>query len=217
MHVNYWGMEQPPPFRLKRLAARLFTASLTLSAAVAILAVLFGEFRETELKILGTTLTLAVASLCALPCAARLDDARPSLLSRAGVAAAVLAAGLQIAGIWQWDTLESEAFWKSVGTAWTLSVALAHAAFLDRPRLPERFRWTAALARASTAALAGLVILAVWTEWDEEVAFRLMGALSILATAMTIAVPVLGRMAAEPSPVGRCPTCGQTLPEKEEK
>lgn len=196
--------------RIRKTVVRGLVASLAASAAVGILAVLFGEFRETELKILGTTLTLAGASLCALPCAARM-----------GLAVPVATALAQIAGIWEWKLFDTEPFWKGIGTGWTLSVALAHAAFLGQIRLADRFRRVGTAARITTVLLSGLVILAIWAEWDDDLAFRLIGALSILATALTIVVPVLARMApppvASPSPAGpaslaRCPACGTDVP-----
>ncbi len=204
--------------RARKAVVMGLVASLAASAMVGILAVLFGEFRETELKILGTTLTLAGASLCALPCATRPGGTAPSPLARLGLAVPVATALAQIAGIWGWKLLDTEPLWKGVGTGWTLSVALAHAAFLGQARLADRFRRVGAAARGTTVTLALLLVLGIWTDsWDDDLVLRLVGALSILATVLTIVVPVLARMApppaASPSPAGlashaRCPACG---------
>ena len=84
----------------RRILLSAVVAVLTLTALLAIAILLFGSFGETEGRILGTTLLLAVFGLLALPSVILLDQRRLPGLAVPGVVLAAASFGLATAGMW---------------------------------------------------------------------------------------------------------------------
>ena len=53
---------------IKKVLLKLFVGFLILTAIIAIISVLSGEFGELQGKILATTLTISMASICSMSC-----------------------------------------------------------------------------------------------------------------------------------------------------
>ena len=83
--------------------------------------------------------------------------------------------------------------------------------------LAPRFRWALVSAYLLALLLALSVIVLMWAESEEELAWRGVGVLSVLLSAATIAVPVFHRMSrlegaeARPGAARFCPACGRAL------
>jgi hypothetical protein len=172
----------------------LLTVSVSLSAA-ALLAMgilLFGDFGETEGRILGTTAFIAGYGLLALPAGILFDQRRHQALAALVVGLASSGLVLALAGIWTTDAPEALA--KAMVTvtvaavAGTQTAALAARAGPHDPRLVRRlFRFSVALALL----LASLVAAAIWLEVGNQVFLRIVGALAVLDVLMVVLQPVL--------------------------
>ena len=58
---------------IRKLALKIFIGFLGLTAVIAIISVLAGQFGELQWKILGTTFTISAASICSMSCAAFIE------------------------------------------------------------------------------------------------------------------------------------------------
>lgn len=182
---------------MRRLLVRAVAGVLVATAALAIAVLLFGDFGETEGKVLATTGLLAVFGLVALPAAVLFDQGRLAALAVANVVVAAAALVLSIVGIWAEPA--SDAFGRTLGSAWIVAVALTQTAALASQR-----RWTAATRRLFAASVvlasvaAAFALGLVWTDsagWPA----RILGAV-VVADALAVALqPLLARSAA-PAP-----------------
>jgi hypothetical protein len=76
----------------RRLFLYILIASVVLSALIGIAVLLFGDFGEVEIRVLFTTLTITVTSVCGLACGAFLESGRGRVLPAAGIGLAVVSA-----------------------------------------------------------------------------------------------------------------------------
>ncbi|MHC4931506.1 MAG: hypothetical protein ACYTGV_04875, partial [Planctomycetota bacterium] len=109
---------------MKRLALRLLIVSVGISAILGIYALLVGDFGELEVRILLTSLSVSGASILSMACGVAWERDRLGFLPRAGVLLAVASCALTVVGIWA--EINEEEFWKCVGSATIVAVALAH-------------------------------------------------------------------------------------------
>jgi len=107
----------------RRLLLSTVAGVLTLTALLAIAILLFGSFGETEGRILGTTIFLALFGLISLPGAILLDQKRHRRLAALLFALSVAGFALATAGIWIGDP--PEAFGKLTVTVIAFGLAAA--------------------------------------------------------------------------------------------
>jgi MFS family permease len=176
----------------RRLLLSAVASVLTLTALLAIGILLFGRFGETEGRILGTTIFLALFGLLSLPAAILLDQGRlPGL--------AVLISGLSVAGfalatagVWIGDP--PEAFGKLTATVIAFGLAAAQTGALAARRREDDTRLLPLLFAGSTAlafVLAALGSTAMWAEIDSELFLRAFGAAVVLDVLLVALQPVL--------------------------
>ena len=178
----------------RRLLLLGVAALLSLSALLAIGILLVGRFGDTERRILGTTMLLAGYGVVALPGVVLLDQGRRRLLALATVALTAVGAGLALSFVWAFDDVE--AVGKSVGTATVLAVAAAQAAALAarrQDRDPGLVRSLYATSCGTAALAAAAVTALIWTEPDDVLYARLLGALVVLDLLLVALQPVLAR------------------------
>lgn len=200
----------------RRTTLRAFLVAIAVSALMGILALLTGDFSELEVKVLVSSLTISAGTLCAL-CAAAVREARGHHpLAVPTVWAATLGTVTTLVGLW--GEVDGEAYWKLAATFAVGAAVGSHGCLVGMARLAEPHRWVARAAFGAAAVLGGLLLVMLWGEVDGEGLFRLMGALAVAATGLTLAIPVLHRMdaleggAAPPAPRGlHCPGCGAPL------
>lgn len=204
-----------PEIGAKRTALRVFVASILASALLGIWALLAGDFGDLQAKVLFSSLSVSAASLLAMGGAARLE-ARPGWFPAApAIVLAVLGLVLVLLGLWTEAT--DDTFWKTTATVCFFATAHAHASLLQLARLSRRHVWVG----ASTVALSFvLAVHGTWMMWNVpvgETAIRVLGVLSILVAAGTLATPVfdrLGRGEVEDADTSEggvamlCPNCG---------
>jgi hypothetical protein len=178
----------------KRLVLLLVAGLLTLAAALAIGILLFGDFGETEGRILATTALLAAYALLALPAALLADRRLLPALDAAVVALAVAGASVTIAAVWLDEPPDT--IGKAIGTvdAWLVAGVQVAALSLRRREHDSRLvRRLFAVSSALVVVLAALLTVVVWAEVDSERFGRGFGALVVLNVLLVVLQPVLAR------------------------
>ncbi len=183
----------PDNLPLKKLLLRTLIGALVISALIGIYAFLFGEFNETEVKILLTTLSVSYFSVTSLACAAALEKGKQRFLSIPGLLLGVVGFVMFLLGIWA-EWFDSEGYAKSMIVVGIFSFSLAQACLLSLPELAAKFRWVYYGAIGSIFALALLISGMVIFEADDEWLFRIAGVLGILDGCATVTIPVLYKL-----------------------
>jgi hypothetical protein len=181
----------------KRLVLLAVVASLCATAAVAIGTLLFGDFGETEGKILLTTAAISFYSLLALPGGILLDQRRLRALAAAAIALAV--ASFVLAMTLLWSELDSDGGGKLLLTLTAFAVAATQiAASASRTRAGDAAPVRRLFFGASALVLvvASMVAVLIWAEVDSETYVRVLGALVVANVLLVVLQPVLRRVAA---------------------
>jgi len=173
-----------------KTALRAFLGFLALTALVAILSVLGGEFDKIDGKIIITSLTLSLASICAMSCAAFISRNHRTRVDLAGIGAAIISAMLTIAGIW-WE-ISSDTYWHTTLTFGVSTFACAHSFLLILPDLGRSVnRWFRPAALVFVVVLALQVIVAAWNDIGASEYYRVMAAVAIIVALETASLPIL--------------------------
>lgn len=170
---------------MRRLVLYGVVASLSATALLAIGILLFGDFGETEGRILSTTALLAGYGLLALPAGFLVDRGRLPALAAAVAALAALGFVLALAVVWSDGA--SEPLVKALVTVTSFAVAATQTAALSgrRHRL-------FAVSTALVFVLAVLVTAAAWGEIGSSGYYRALGALAVLDVLAVVLQPILG-------------------------
>ena len=166
--------------------------SLSAGALLAIGILLFGDFGETEGRILTTTALIAAYALLTLPAAILVDQGR--LLALATLVLLLAGGGLLLALVAVWGGGDSEALGRTMGTVTVLAIAATQTAALAARAGPRDPRAVRRLFRASVVlavVLAGLVTAAIWAEVGDERYLRVVGALVVLDVLLVALQPIL--------------------------
>lgn len=203
---------------LKRTILRSFIGSIVLSALLGIWALLAGGASQLELKVLLSSLSVSAASLCAMGGAALLESRGERATSVPAIGFSCVGLALLLFAIWA--EADQDDFLRLIVTTWILAVAASHLSLLRFARLAPRYRWLWPVTWILVAVLAAYGILLLWEEPNGEAFFRILGVLSILVAAVTLATPVLHRLgredltpaSASPESVAMlCPSCGAKM------
>lgn len=180
---------------LKRLFLYLLIASVSLSALIGIVVILFGNFGDLETKILLTTMTVTVTSILGLACGAYYETGRGRLVPSIGIACAIVSAVLWIILIWN-GTIHEDLFVKGLMSVTLFAASCSHISLLSLARLEKRFMWARYATHATVWSLTALLLFLIWsTRWhDEEMVGRVIGVLSILIGALTVITPVFHKL-----------------------
>lgn len=204
----------------------VFLAAIGTCGALGAIALLFGQGSDFLERILASTAAVAAASILALAAAVPTEARRWPPIGPVGLALTAITLGLLLFIIWaDFRWYDHKWLMKLLIVLCALSVAIPHAGLLAMARLHRGYEWARRMTLVALAALVGLLISVVVFEIPEsDVWGRLMGALAILATCGTIAVPILHRMSrirdrAAVEHIGLsvslvCPRCGtsQAMP-----
>ncbi len=171
----------------------------SLAAIVGIIALLSGDFGETQGRIVLTTLLLGATSITAL-CHLAIADRAMRMVGFVGLAASTVTLATGLVLIWRdWDSLGFEEWLKVFATAGVIAVSFAHANLLlllaGRRRAVIRIGLMVTLVMIAIVAI--MIILPIVSEGDipgfenEEWYWRLFGVVGILDVLGTVVVPVL--------------------------
>jgi hypothetical protein len=166
---------------------------VTVTAVLAMAILLFGEFGQTEGRILATTALLALFGLLELPAGILLDQERQQGLAVGDVLLA--AAGFALAAAAVWSGGSSDTLGKLTATVVAFAVAAAQTGALaarlsgaDPPAIRRLFAASTTLA----AVLASALAVAAWAEIDSELLARIFAAAVVLDVLLVALQPVLG-------------------------
>lgn len=188
---------------------RIFLYSLVLSVIVSALlgigALLSGTFGEFQLKVLFTTLTVAVGSVMGLACGAGLEREAGHLLARCGIWLVLLAGVMMLTGLWTPLDYNND-YWKATASVAVWAGAVAHLALISRARLAPRFGWYLLSAYLLIPLLAIQVTIGIITQAELELLGRVVGVTAILVAANTILIEIFHRLSSgETATRGRPP------------
>lgn len=182
------------PVSGKQLVLLAVAGLLSVSGVIAIGILLFGDFGETEGRVLATTGVLAAYGVLALPGAMLVDRGRVRAL--AGVVLALAAAGSSLAISAIWTSGPSDAHGNAVITVTAFLVASTQTSALVL-RHPERDRKLVrslfVLSSALAFGVAAMLTLMVWAEFDSEPYGRVLGALLVFDLVAVALQPTLSR------------------------
>ena len=179
------------PRSARRFVLTAVAISLSATALIAIGVLLFGEFGQTEGRILGTTIMLAAYGLVALPAGFLLDQSRHRPLAAAIVALSSTGLALGLVSIWGG---ESETLGKSIVTVTVFALAASQTGALAARRQktdPPFVRTIFAISCGLALLLTVLATAAVWAELNSQLYFRIVGALVVLDVLLVALQPLL--------------------------
>ncbi|UTT61954.1 hypothetical protein [Microcella humidisoli] len=173
--------------------------SFSLAAIVGIIALLSGDFGETQGRIILMTLLLGATSITAL-CHLAIADRAMRIVGFVGLAASAITLITGLVLIWRdWNSPGFDEWFKAFATAGILAVSFAHAnlLLLLAGRRRAVIRYGLMLTLVMIAAVAIMFILPILSNGDipgpgnEEWYTRLFGVVGILDVLGTVVVPVL--------------------------
>ena len=169
------------------------------AALVGIVALLGGDFGETQGKILLTTVLFGAFSITAL-CHLAIADRAMRIVGVSGLLASGVALVTGLVLVWRdWEDAGLEVWFRVFGAAAVLAVSFAHAnlLLLLAGRRRAAIRWGLAATLATIAVVAVMLILPIVTGGDipgedaGDVYWRVLGVIAILDVLGTVVVPVL--------------------------
>jgi hypothetical protein len=181
---------------LRRLLLVATIAALSLTALIAIVALLAAEFGETELRILATTAGFGLVSLIAMRGTALLDQRRRQALGRAVIGLSALAFVVELWAVWL-DT-DNSAAWKSYVCAIAAAAALGQIAGMIGRRRPTDPPAIAPIVWASATCAVILALMAINAavgEVDDAGYYQLFGVVTVLDVLGIALQPVVRRLA----------------------
>jgi hypothetical protein len=181
---------------LRRILLVATVSALGLTALIAIVALLSGDFGDTQVRILATTGGFGIASLISMRGTALLDRGLFLPLAWSVIGLSGLAFVLEFALVWISDG-EPESLWKSLVVVVAFAGALGEiAGMLARRRTsdPDSITLLAWAAGACALLLAFLVTTAVLDEVDDNSFYRFLGVVAVLNVLMLVLQPVVRRL-----------------------
>lgn len=166
--------------------------SVIFGAILGIVFVLRDQWGWFEVRVMLTTVIIAVASLCGLACDLSKLPLGINVLPRAGLILTAISAGMLLFGIWT-ENNEKE-FWKATITLCIFAVATVHVCLMSIARLVGRFRWVSFIGTQLVYGLAVMLTIVLVGEVDSESVWRFIAALSIVVAAITLVIPILYRI-----------------------
>ena len=209
-------------FSIKQAFLYTVIAALVLSALMGIDVLLSGEFRETEGRILATTLAVSFFSMLSLACAAAHEKGQSHWpLSIPGLALGAAGLVLYVLSIWldwwHWNRYPTPHADQWLAILGIFSFSFAQASVLSLARVRPQVRWVFYAAVISILALAAFISGMILAEPGREGwPFRVAGILGILDACFSLCVPIVSRLSGkEPAAATYreielcCPRCGE--------
>src|SRR5690625_354611 len=188
------------PSRDHKYFLQILIGALSVSALIGIYIFLAGDFGETEVRLLFTTLAIGGYSLAGLCCSVIYKRKELMVFSIIGMLTAV--AGFTITTGAIWEILDIDDIWKTMVIFIILSAAMSHVSLLLQIRISDNIsRYLLMGTIASITIVALMLIKSTLTDFDEsEFYFRMLGVFAILDVLGTIAAPVMNRIGAVKNP-----------------
>lgn len=181
--------------QLRRALLIATVTALSVTALIAIIALVAGDFGDTQLRIMATTAGFGLCALIATRGTALLDENRHEPLARTVVGLSALAFLIELWVVWFDD--DSEAGWKSYVCAIALAVALGQiAGMIARRRDTDPPAVGAILWAAGACAilLAIMGCIAALAEIDSAGYYQAFGVVVVLDILGVVLQPVVRRL-----------------------
>ena len=181
-------------FNYRKYFLRTLIMALVISAAIGIVIFLVGDFGETEVKLLLTTLAIAGFSLTGLSSSTIHYRAGFGLFAVIGMLISVL--GFLSTMVLIWEIVDPDDMWQIVLIFIILSVSIAHSSLLFQLRPKSKNIKYALIGTIIFISIVALMLVkSTINEFEEdEFYFRLLGVFAILDVLGTIATPILNRI-----------------------
>ncbi|MGS2760898.1 hypothetical protein [Sinomicrobium sp. M5D2P9] len=178
----------------KKLFLKLLIVALCISAAIGIFVFLAGDYGDTEIKTLLTTLSLVGYSLSALCCSTIYE--RDSLKNFSLIGMVVSGIGFLVTITAIWEFIDTENIYKTVIIFMILATAFGHISLLLLIKPKNNTIRYLLLATVIFICIVGIMLInATVTEFDNgEFYFRLLGVFTILDVLGTIATPIANKI-----------------------
>ena len=183
---------------LKRAFLRALVISLCITAGLAIITLLFGDFDATAGRILMTTAFMSLYSLMALPGGSLLDRGTHALLGWTTLLLCGVSFLLALNLVWgQWDDV-SDSAWRLTLAASVVAGACAQASATTWRRRSDdsqglvRLYW---ISMVTAFGLAFMIVNAVFNEVEDAGYYRFLGALAVANLLVALIQPIIRRMA----------------------
>lgn len=179
---------------LRKFFLYLLITSVSVSAILGIVVILFGNFGEFEGKIIGTTIVITCTSILGLACGANIESKHGKFLPYSGIVFSIISAIILILMIWSFFTNE-EFYFKLAGSTTLFAVAFSHLSLITLAKLDERFQWANILVFVSVTGLVLTSLIIIWSnETESEFIQRAGGILSIGVASLTVMIPIFHRL-----------------------
>lgn len=179
---------------LRKLFLYLLIASVSISALIGIVVLLFGNFGDFETRVLMTALTITVTSILGLMCGAKIEASNDRIVPLAGIILATVSAIMWIYLVW--NDPRNDLFVKSLMSVTLVATACAHISLLTLARLDGRFRWARYAAQITVWGLTAYLLFLIWNpnEIEREITGRVVGVLAIVLAAITVVTPIFHKL-----------------------
>ena len=179
---------------LRQISLRGFIGFLVLTALIAVVTVLMGDFGELQGKILASSFSVSIASICAMSGAVFMESRGPRWLGVLGIVIALI--GLVLINIGLWFEPGSWTYWKFVFVFVVVSLGLAHGFLLQLPSLNVAYKWVQPLSAISIALLVTLISAALIFDLSGDWLWRSMTVVAIVVVLCSALIPILLRLGA---------------------
>lgn len=177
----------------KKYFLRTLVVALSISALIGIFIFLVGDFGETEIRLLLTTLVIGGYSLAGL-CSSTIQNRNElRAFSLMGILVSII--GFVITILALWEIIDFNDIWRLMLVFIILSVAIAHISLLlqIRPKT-DSIKYSLIGTIFFISIVAFMLIKAILNGFNEsDTFFRLLGVFSILNVLGTIATPIMDR------------------------
>ncbi len=183
-------------FNFKKTFLITMIISLSISALIGIFVFLFGDFGETEARLLLSTLAIGGYSLTGLCCSVLYEKRKFTPLAISGMIISVIGFIYTLLMIWEAIDFWDEGSWKTLIIFIVLAFSTAHSCLLLLIKSDKTLvngALSATIIFVSIVAL--MLIVMTLNEFDlGEFSFRLLGVFAILDVLGTIVTPILNKV-----------------------
>ena len=178
-------------FSVRRPLLYALVGSVVLAALLGIVLVLRNEWGWFEIRVILTTITIAIASVCGLACDLSRTPRGTNRLVSVGLLLTILAAVMILVGMW--FDIYSEGYSRATAIVTVFAVGTVHVCLLSIARLAARFRWVFMLTCQVVYGLA-VLLSAMILGLNSEPMVRFVAIVAIGDAALTIVIPILHRI-----------------------
>ena len=183
MDVNY-----------KKYFLKTLITALVISALIGIYLFLFGDFEDSDTRLLLTTLTVGWYSMTGLCSSVVHSQKKFKFFSLLGMTISIIGFFMTVIAIW--EIVDNDLIWRLVMTFVILSVMISHVSllFLVKPK-SKKINYLMTTTIVFIILVTVMLVVEIMIESEKsEFFYRLLGVFAILDVLGTISTPVLNRM-----------------------